>query len=158
MKTNLYITALMLGISLISCQSKPAGQLNADSANNTDTVQVADMHNAENSLDIAGNSLDIAGTYAGTTPCADCPGIKTELTLNKDNTYTKSMLYLEKNDNKPFIETGKWSIKGCVITITPSDNSGEMKLFAGENYIQMLDADGNKIAGDLEKMYILNKK
>ena len=35
------------------------------------------------------------GTYSGTVPCADCPGIKTELTLLADNTYELKQVYLE---------------------------------------------------------------
>ncbi len=38
---------------------------------------------ADNSL----TSLDWAGTYQGILPCADCPGIKTQLVLNSDMTY-----------------------------------------------------------------------
>lgn len=136
---------------LLSCRSNSDNQRKTDTVPNQDTVVVDNIHNAE-------TSLDFFGTYAGTTPCADCPGIKTEIMLNKDSSYTKSMLYLERNEGKPFIEKGKWKIKRSLITLLPNDNSVESKLFVGENYIQLLDADGNKITGSLEKMYILHKK
>ena len=51
--------------------------------------KVVDKHNSQ-------NSLDWAGVYEGTTPCADCPGIKTRLTLNKDGTYELVTQYLER--------------------------------------------------------------
>ena len=37
-------------------------------------AEAPDMHTAE-------TSLDYQGTYAGTLPAADCPGIETRLTL-----------------------------------------------------------------------------
>lgn len=49
-------------------------------------------------------------TYIGKLPCADCPGIKTEITLNKDKTFMTSEIYLERNDEKPVITNGTWEI------------------------------------------------
>ena len=43
-------------------------------------AQAVDMHNSR-------NSLDWVGIYEGVLPCADCPGIKTRLTLNYDGSY-----------------------------------------------------------------------
>ena len=43
-------------------------------------AEAPDMHTAE-------TSLDYQGTYAGTLPAADCPGIETRLTLKKDGTF-----------------------------------------------------------------------
>ena len=40
-------------------------------------VTTVDLHNSQ-------NSLDWSGTYKGITPCADCEGIETILTLNAD--------------------------------------------------------------------------
>ncbi len=37
------------------------------------------------------------GTFYGTLPCADCPGIRYELTLNDDGTYVEQTEYLEKS-------------------------------------------------------------
>lgn len=46
-------------------------------AGGTETVAgMPDMHTAE-------TSLDYQGTYAGTLPAADCPGIETRLTLKR---------------------------------------------------------------------------
>ena len=56
-----------------------------------------DGHNAQ-------NSLDWAGTYEGTLPCADCPGIKTTITLKDDNTYTISEEYLERKQKQKIKE------------------------------------------------------
>ena len=37
----------------------------------------------------ARNALDWPGSYEGTLPCADCPGIRTRLTLMKDGRYER---------------------------------------------------------------------
>ena len=38
----------------------------------------------------ARNALDWPGSYEGTLPCADCPGIRTRLTLMKDGRYERA--------------------------------------------------------------------
>ena len=53
-------------------------------------------------------------TYSGLFPCADCPGIETVLTLTthtaNSGTYVMSETYQERNDGKPFITKGTWSL------------------------------------------------
>ncbi|MDO8801900.1 copper resistance protein NlpE [Phenylobacterium sp.] len=50
--------------------------------------------------------------FAGDLPCADCPGLRTELTLTRDapysgdGTYRLVETYLERG--APFTSTGKW--------------------------------------------------
>ena len=53
------------------------------------------------------NSLDWAGTYEGVMPCADCPGIKTRLTLRQDGSYEVASEYLERKA-APRIERGQF--------------------------------------------------
>ena len=50
-------------------------------------------------------SVDWDGTYFGILPCADCNGIQTILTLNKNLTYEIQMKYLGK-DEKVFESKG----------------------------------------------------
>jgi heat shock protein HslJ len=103
------------------------------------------------------NSLDWNGTYQGTLPCADCEGIATALTLNKDLTFTHRSKYLRKSDSI-FVSAGnfKWNDKGSDITLT--ENDGSTKQFkVGENQLFMLDQEGNRIIGDLADKYILKK-
>lgn len=118
---------------------------------NTETSnepQIADSHTSE-------NSLDWNGTYQGVLPCADCGGIKTTITLNKDLTYTVKDEYLGKKDGV-FEEKGtfKWSDDGQKITLS---EAGRNPYFVGENTLTQLDGSGNKIEGDLESLYILEK-
>eukprot|EP01133_Synstelium_polycarpum_P010467 gene10467-12187_t len=63
-------------------------------------------------------SLDWDGTYKGTVPCADCPGIETIITLNKDQSYSMETKYLEKG-KKVSVENGtfNWDKTGSKITL-----------------------------------------
>ena len=42
------------------------------------------------------NALDWAGVYEGVLPCADCPGIETRLTLQRDGRYELSTRYIDR--------------------------------------------------------------
>jgi uncharacterized lipoprotein NlpE involved in copper resistance len=71
----------------------------------------------------------LSGTYEGTLPCADCPGLKTLITFNSDGTFHMEETYLER-DNSPTITNGKWVLDGNIITLTAVDNKFEYKLIS----------------------------
>ena len=73
---------------IAACNSNKKSTDNTTIAADT---EVADMHNAE-------NALDYDGTYTGTFPAADCPGINITLTLNKDKTFTLVSEYIDRKD------------------------------------------------------------
>lgn len=115
-----------------------------------DTV-VVDSHNSE-------NSLDWAGIYEGTTPCADCEGIKTVLELRDDKTYALSQTYLGKPEaENEFTKTGDfvWDETGSKVLLKSENDTLQYKV--GENQLWMLDKLGNVITGDLADLYILKK-
>ena len=100
------------------------------------------------------NAVDWAGTYQGTLPCADCPGIRYTITLNNDDTYLLKTRYLEKGDSV-FTESGNfaWDEDGGKITLTNRDE----KFQVGENQLFHLDMEGNRITGNLAEHYVLAK-
>jgi heat shock protein HslJ len=94
-----------------------------------------DMHTSQ-------NSLDWAGVYAGVLPCADCPGVKTSLTLNRDGSYELSTLYLDRQV-APRIVRGRfsWNAEGNAIAL---DANGYGQRFAvGEGRLAQLNRDGS---------------
>ncbi|QTY27384.1 copper resistance protein NlpE N-terminal domain-containing protein [Flavobacterium sp. CS20] len=101
------------------------------------------------------NALDWNGTYKGILPCADCIGIETQITLNQDLSYTKSMKYLSKNDSV-YLTKGqfKWNDNGSKIYL---DSSKKKAYQVGENKLFVLDQKGERISGNLEERFILNK-
>lgn len=139
---NTFCIALLLLVS--SC--------NTEKKKETQTIE--DQHIeviADNSM----TSLDWGGTYEGELPCVDCEGIKTIVTINSDNTYVAKEIYLGK-DVAPVETKGtfKWDDKGQKIIFSEANRH---PYFVGENTLTHLDEDGNKISGDLEALYILNK-
>ncbi|HPN38617.1 MAG TPA: copper resistance protein NlpE N-terminal domain-containing protein [Melioribacteraceae bacterium] len=109
-----------------------------------------DEHNAK-------NSIDWSGTYFGVTPCADCPGIETTLTLYSDLKFKLSLVYQERNV-EPFIEQGEFKFDNIGNKITLFNNNKEVgKYFIGENYIIQLDADGNFFESELKDYFRLDK-
>ena len=107
----------------------------------------------------AKNSLDYLGTYKGVLPCADCPGIETEITLNKDETYQIKSTYLEKGEGNVFDEVGSYTWKEDGNTLEFEDTNSKISYyFVSENKLIALDQEGNKITGDLAKNYELEKQ
>lgn len=131
-------TGAMIALALLvgACQTKKTASNQADSA-----------HNSQ-------NSLDWIGTYQGTLPCADCPGIRYVLTLKDNNSYQLKTQYLERGDSV-FTESGTftWDKNGNQITLA---DRGE-KFQVGENRLFHLDMEGNRITGNLAEHYILTK-
>jgi copper homeostasis protein (lipoprotein) len=114
--------------------------------------------NLEVKPDNSQTSLDWPGVYRGILPCADCEGIETEITLNADLTYMISSIYLGKN-NEAFKETGKfkWDEAGVNITLENADSKAVNQYLVGENMLFKLDANGNRIEGELKEKYQLKK-
>ena len=79
MKRKLIYVAVMAAAIMVSCNGKKTAQNEA----NNDSTSIADTTVADENVDLA----TVAGTYEGTLPAADCPGIKTVLTINADSTY-----------------------------------------------------------------------
>jgi len=114
---------------------------------------------SKNGVTIADNSMtsiDWQGTYNGILPCADCEGIKTQIELNADLTYTLKTQYFGKNDSI-YRETGKfkWNDTGGSITL---NNSIKQNYLVGENVLFYLDKNGKRIEGDLAENYKLGKE
>lgn len=84
----------------------------------TPLVYPPDMHTSE-------ISLDWHGTYKGVLPCADCPGIETEITLYKDKRYSKKTKYLGVDNRQVFEQNGTfiWDSTGSVIQLDSIKNT-----------------------------------
>lgn len=114
----------------------------------TRTETAVDMHTAA-------NSLDYMGTYTGTIPAADCPGIETRIVLDADGTYQLNMEYLERNTG--FDEHGTYNIDGNTLTLHPSDGKTRSYYKVEENRLRMLDGNMQVIEGPLAEHYTLKK-
>lgn len=155
MKKTSVALIILISVAFFSCkesdqdkQGKTTPQTEQIETENDGTPDGA--HNSQ-------NSLDWEGTYKGVLPCADCPGIETELSIDYDLNYDLKMDYLERDSD--FHQKGKleWSEDGQKITLKPSDGDGEMRFFVGENILFQLDENGDRIEGENEENYQLHK-
>ncbi|NRF38919.1 copper resistance protein NlpE [Pedobacter foliorum] len=150
-----FLSMAIASTLLWSCSNNNKSQKNTDAslidtATAKDPKTVVDAHNAK-------TSLDWNGTYKGITPCADCEGIETEVTLNKDMTFIVKTTYKGKSD-KVFEEKGsfKWDATGSKISLEGLKDRPS-QFFVGENTLTQLDLEGNRITGALAENYILKK-
>lgn len=97
-----------------------------------------------------------AGTYRGTFPAADCPGIQTVLTLTDKGEYQLTSTYLA-NEPKTFTASGKitWIELGKRFEILTNDY-GEKFEIEGDR-IYKLTAKGERVTGPLAAHYVLTR-
>lgn len=145
MKKNVLILAAAL--ALVACGGN-APKKKAAAETQTTTAAAPDMHTAE-------TSLDYLGTYEGTLPAADCPGIQTTLTLDPDGTYTLHMEYIDRDAE--FDEKGVFSVKENLLTLAQLDDGSEEYYKVEENRLRMLDAEKQPVTGALAENYVLQK-
>lgn len=103
-------------------------------------------------------SLDWPGTYHGITPCADCEGIETTVSLEKNRTFQIQRKYLGKK-SKPYQSKGNftWRKDGNSILLKEAGNSTTI-FRVGEDHLVQLDQQGNTIAGANADKYILTRQ
>ena len=92
-----------------------------------------------------------AGTFAGTVPCADCPGIETHLAIDADGTFRLDETYQDRDAGVQ--TTGTWTIDadGKRLLLDPDTKDAADRHFeiVSKDEIRMLDVDGNPIASEL---------
>lgn len=106
-------------------------------------------HNSE-------NSLDWAGVYSGVLPCADCPGIETEVTLNANARFSTRYRYLERSGWYYTVGSFEWNDVGSAVTLHEGDERVS-NYQVGENQLFLLDQEGKRIEGAIAPHFILRK-
>jgi len=84
------------------------------------------------------NALDWAGVYEGVLPCADCPGIRTRLTLRQDGTYELSRLYIDR-DREPRLAGGRFTWQPGDSAIALEAGHGGQRFAVGEGRLALLE-------------------
>ncbi|WP_194974255.1 copper resistance protein NlpE N-terminal domain-containing protein [Aquiflexum lacus] len=145
MKNKVFLSSIIIVLMSFSCSSKKVVE--------KEEILEINPSMASNSR----NSLDWKGVYKGTTPCADCEGIETSITLKSDETFQRSIRYLGKDDNY-FFDEGifLWNEAGSKVTLETKDGNSQ-QYQVGENVLFHLDREGNRITGDLAENYKLAK-
>ena len=109
-----------------------SAKTNNSTSEDSTATQVADIHNAETSLDY-----------------------ETTLTLNPDKTFTLHSVYIDRDSS--FDEKGTYTLEGNILTL--KEEGGEISYYkVEENKVRLLNDDKQEITGALAEHYILNKE
>lgn len=134
-----------------SCNGKKTVSADADH----DSTSVADTTVAGENVDLT----TVAGTYEGTLPAADCPGIKTVLTINVDSTYELKQDYIDRKDGHDEASGVLQVLNGNVLMLVrPSSGEHTFYKVKDSKSIVMTDSLGNEAEGEMAKLYVLTKK
>ena len=104
-------------------------------------------------------------SYRGVLPCADCSGIRTELTLFENDAYRLEQTYLGTRDgDRTFTSEGLWRTQrgtaadpgATVYRLEPAGTDEPQSfLVLDEQRIEQLDREGRRIESRLD--YVLTK-
>ena len=149
MKNKFMYLAVIAAAMMVACNGKKTAQ---DETKN-DSVSVADSVSADVDL------TAVAGTYEGTLPAADCPGIKTVLTINADSTYQLQQDYIDRKDGYDEASGVLQVLDGNVMMLVrPSSGEHSFYKVKDSKSIVMTDSLGNEPEGETAKLYVLTKK
>lgn len=152
MKRKLIVLTVGALAVLSSCTEKKttANATDKDSTSVVDTTATDD-----NYVDLAA----VSGTYEGTLPAADCPGIKTVLTIKADSTYQLQQDYIDKKNGHDEA-SGVFKVLDGKRLILVRPSSGEQTYYKvkDNNSIVMTDSLGVEPEGETAKLYVLKKK
>lgn len=152
MKRKLIVLTVGALAVLSSCTEKKttANATDKDSTNVVDTTATDD-----NYVDLTA----VSGTYEGTLPAADCPGIKTVLTIKADSTYQLQQDYIDKKNGHDEA-SGVFKVLDGKRLMLVRPSSGEQTYYKvkDNNSIVMTDSLGVEPEGETAKLYVLKKK
>ena len=152
MKTKLIVLAISSLAILASC----TGNKTTPNAADNDSANVVDTTASDkDNVDLA----SVAGTYEGTLPAADCPGIKTVLTINADSTYLLKQDYIDKKDGHDEA-SGIFKVLDGKVLMLVRPSTGEQTFYKVKdaNSIIMTDSMGVEPESETAKLYVLKKK
>lgn len=152
MKRKLIVLTVGALAVLSSCTEKKttANATDKDSTSVVDTTATND-----NYVDLAA----VSGTYEGTLPAADCPGIKTVLTIKADSTYQLQQDYIDKKNGHDEA-SGVFKVLNGKVLMLVRPSSGEQTYYKvkDNSSIVMTDSLGVEPEGETAKLYVLKKK
>ena len=158
----LFATTIVLMGVLANAGCKREAATTSEGAPSAETQPVADIAPASapdaatDQAMAADNALDtkaFAGNFSGTLPCADCPGIDTEIELHTDGRFMLMEAYQGKKAEPAMLE-GTWTAEenGSRIRLDPDSKSEQDRVYAlaSHDQIAQLGSDGAPAASGLD--------
>ncbi len=87
------------------------------------------------------NLKQIIGVFSNTLPCADCPGIATQLYLKPDSSFIMEQHYLDRGY---FYQTGRWIMNDSLLQLNTNDTLQQFKMTSHAT-LALLDKDGKEV-------------
>lgn len=116
-------------------------------------------HNSPASASPAFDVKAFAGLYAGSLPCADCPGIDTSIAFTPEGGYSLSETYLGER-GRSFVSKGTWTLRedGKTLLLDPEAKEERDRWYeiVSATELRALDRDGKAIDSKLD--YSLRRK
>lgn len=161
MKNKTLILGIGAALFFASCSKKETVDIKTSATDSAATAQPTATDSTAHPVtsaqgDTSENALDWNGTYEAVVPCADCPGIKTSLTLNNDKTFSITEEYLERKSKNEDKGSFTWDATGSIITL--KGKTANYKYKVGENMLIQLDMEGKEIDGPNKDLYVFKKK
>ncbi|WP_161596871.1 copper resistance protein NlpE N-terminal domain-containing protein [Chitinophaga vietnamensis] len=136
---SLYFSAILL-ISLAACNNNTTPGHQADSSKTATTTAPA--------------APRLTGTFQGTIPCADCPGIDYQISLYDDHTFSELTAYQGRGGGIATVSNGSWKqLNDSIVLIRKKTDSSSFLAAAGK--LILLDRAGKRIEGVLASNYEL---
>lgn len=147
-------SVMMMAIAAMALTVACTGKKTTDNVDNQDSTSLVDSSAAIAPIDLT----TIAGTYEGTLPAADGPGIKTIVTLNADSTYQITQDYLGRKKDVLDAASGVFKVLEGKVLMLVRPSSGEHTFYKvkDDNNIVLTDSLGNE--PETAKFYVLTKK
>jgi hypothetical protein len=128
---------------------------------NLAVAETNDAHADHQGHEQANDDDEFHGVYYGFIPCDNCPGLKSTLSLNKNDNYLL-VTQQAKESSRENYEKGKytWDDEKKLVVLTPRKGSkdSEIKQYQIEkNALILLDNKGHRFAGKDADRYILNR-
>lgn len=135
------IVLLMAALATAGCATPRVGQPDAGSATEYDAAgpEQADQF----------HGLELPATFAGTLPCADCPGVRHELSLWPDGVFHLRREWLGRDDSES--DLGRWRLdpsRDAILLYGGREMPLQFEV-KGPRTLRQLDIQGRPIDSDL---------
>lgn len=99
--------------------------------------------------------IEFPSSFYGVTPCADCPGIRFLLHIDKES-YTELRWYKER-ESSAFEKSGSWKFNADTLFILDKNNEHYRAFLINDESLMLLNEEQNRVTGDLADNYRLER-
>ena len=150
------LSSIVISMLFISCGSSSSGTTYQDPHSRAHSEMHNELYQEEIQKELQKQISNFIGEYLGTIPCADCDGIKIQLVLVEDFTFTSTVNYLGKTEE---LETsaGTFSLKADGIVVLDKAVAGMTFFQKKSTELIILDQNAKEIISMMHKAYVLKK-